>query len=291
MLNTLIEWAHHTVNFWWGCAKVSPACEHCYALAMAARWKADLVKWGPLGARWIRRKAAIEARVAAGKGPRKGTPPRIFVNSMSDTFEDHPALDEPRALMLSLIASLPGANWLLLTKRPQNARRMVPFRWLTDWPAHVWIGTTVEDQEHAEERIPHLLDIPAAVRFLSCEPLLGPLDLTSWIGDLLQRPPSFGEIHWCIAGGESGPGARPMHPDWPRSLRDQCAAAGVPFFFKQWGEWAQARHIPPDDFAKGPDRPGYVFVQHDGTPIVTERVGKKKAGRSLDNREWSEVPA
>ena len=254
MLNTAIEWAHHTVNFWWGCSKVSPACANCYAESIATRFRAKEVQWGEGGGRWIRPKAFTEAAkierisLAAGGGQ------RVFVNSMSDTFEAHGALITQRAMMLNLLANSPGANWLLLTKRPENIAAMVPPHWMKDWPAHVWIGTTVENQDQAALRIPPLVAIPAAIHFLSCEPLLGPIDLCKHGGPL---------ISWVIAGGESGPKARPMRYEWIKSLADQCHAGGERFFFKQWGEY---------------DEDGY-------------RPGKKAAGRLLDGREWNEVPA
>jgi protein gp37 len=163
-----------------------------------------------------------------------------------------------------------------------------------DWPLpNVWLGVSVEDQARADERIPDLLATPAAKRFISAEPLLGPVDLTSIDlpdGDTYIEPLSGTEgeereewprLDWVIVGGESGPGARPMHPDWARSLRDSCQAAGVRFFFKQWGEWVSAKGYP------GHRRIGHVFP--DLYQMV--RVGKKAAGRLLDGREWSEHPA
>ena len=266
MQNTKIEWAHDTLNWWWGCAKVSPACEHCYAEMMCKLFGQGRAVWGATGKRWIRENAVRDAHKIlrlAETGERR----RVFVNSMSDTFEEHPGLTEARIDALGFMAAYSAVNWLLLTKRPENVRRMVPTAWLDDWPAHVWIGTTVEDQKRADERIPVLLSIPAKVRFLSCEPLLGPVTINSIGGDVLESELNEG-VDWIICGGESGAGARPMHLDWARSLRDQCQAGGVPFFFKQWGEW-----IPEDD---------------DG-PMV--RVGKKAAGRQLDLVEWNEVPS
>jgi len=163
------------------------------------------------------------------------------------------------------------------------------------WPLpNVWIGSSVEDQVAADERIPHLLKCPAAVRFLSCEPLLGPVDLaltrSDRVAHVLKSSSSFpgfastgkkeSLIHWVICGGESGHKARPMHPDWARSLRDQCQAARVPFFFKQWGEFAPGDQIPPAH-SLDPQRPsGFTY-----------RVGKKAAGRLLDGRTWDEVPS
>jgi len=150
--------------------------------------------------------------------------------SMGDVFEYHPALSNERAALWPLIESTPALDWLLLTKRPENILQMVPQSWLTgQWPGHVWIGTSVEDQQRAEARIPELLQVPARVRFLSLEPLLEPLDLSKW---LPPHPMECG-IHWVIVGGESGPMHRPMDLAWARKIRDQCKAAGVAFFFKQ----------------------------------------------------------
>lgn len=249
--NTAIEWATDTVNFWWGCSKVSEACRHCYAETLALRWRRKEVEWQPGGARMLREKAFVEADKLRRMGGR-----RVFVNSMSDSFEDHPGLDVQRAAMLHALALADGAQWLLLTKRPENVRRFVPWSWLNgSWPRHVWIGTTVEDQATADPRIRHLLGVPAVVRFLSVEPMLGEVDLSPWLDDSTGVPRDL-PFHWVICGGESGPKARPMNPDWARALRDQCSAAGVPFFFKQWGG---------------------------RTP--------KAGGRELDGREWNEVPA
>jgi protein gp37 len=144
---------------------------------------------------------------------------------MADVFEYHPQLDSVRARLWELIAATPWLDWQLLTKRPMNIRHMLPPAWLEAPRPNVWLGTSVEDQQHADLRIPHLVSVPARVRFLSCEPLLGPADLTPWLG----------ELHWVITGGESGPQARPCDPAWVRSLRDQCQAAGVALFHKQWG--------------------------------------------------------
>jgi len=172
-------------------------------------------------------------------------------------------MDDYRAKLWRLIERTPNLDWLLLTKRPENVMQMVPEPWREGFPPNVWLGTSVEDQKTADERIPHLLKCPAAVRFLSCEPLLSGVDLAPFIlnpkaehlnpcgcGDgecstCWQSPATYNlGIHWVIVGGESGQGARPMHPDWARSIRDQCVSAGVPFFFKQWGEWVEEMHHP-----------------------------------------------
>jgi protein gp37 len=173
---------------------------------------------------------------------REGLPRRVFCASLADVFDNQVPAEWRRDLWL-LISATPHLDWLLLTKRPQNITKMLPrmasvpgLMW--PWP-NVWLGTTVENQEEADRRIQHLLAVPAARRFLSCEPLLGPVDLRGWLYHFGTertggvRPRS--DLHWVICGGESGPGARPMHPDWARSLRDQCKAAGVAFFMKQMG--------------------------------------------------------
>jgi protein gp37 len=185
---------------------------------------------------------------------------------------------------------------MLLTKRPESVRDKVPYAWHGGFPPNVWVGTSVEDQRRADERIPHLLRLPARVRFLSCEPLLGPVNLCSIPIDDHTRADVVGgayiatgavsgsqhtsaaRIHWVIAGGESGPGSRPMHPTWIRSLRDQCLASGVPFFFKQWGQFA-----PPSEHSSG------ELTFEDGQRMRS--IGKQAAGRLLDEREWNEMPA
>ncbi len=243
--DTKIEWAHHTFNAWIGCTKVSPGCDHCYAERQDAhrRWTAE--GWGGprrrTGAEYWKQPLKWE-RAAARQGVRH----RVFCSSLADVF-DNQVPDEWRADLWALIAATPHLDWLLLTKRPQNIAKMLPADWRDDCHSvgypNVWLGTTAENQTEANRRIPHLLAAPARVRFLSCEPLIGPVNLR----DALIVGPEGGwewwgadrhMLHWVIAGGESGPQARPMHPDWARTLRDQCAAAGVPFFFKQWGEWA-----------------------------------------------------
>jgi protein gp37 len=185
----------------------------------------------------------------------------VFCASMADVFDNHRSiLPDWRANLWSLIAATPHLDWLLLTKRPQNIAKMLPPTWSDGWP-NVWLGTTVENQTEADRRIPHLLATPARVRFLSCEPLLGPVDLTRVknpvCGEVCALTGYLGtgmygdygpKLAWVICGGESGPGARPMHPDWARSLRDQCQAAGVPFFMKQMSGPRKATMPPiPDD--------------------------------------------
>jgi len=310
--NTKIEWADDTFNPWIGCTMVAPECTNCYAKTMMDD-RYGKVKWGPKGTRALTSAANWKKplqwdKAAAAAGVKR----RVFCASLADVFEDNMAvepcevrgifdLDEARAALWSLIEKTPNLIWLLLTKRPENIRAMVPERWLAPWPANVWTGTSAGCQETADKNIPALLQVPGP-HFLSCEPMLGPVDLTKPCDDELGVPSDALEmgIQWVIVGGESGPGARPMHPDWARGLRDQCASAGVSFFFKQWGEWA-----PYDVFEDGDLRIESLERKHDkhiiGTPDqhVTYaagpftpmfRVGKAKAGRMLDGRTWDELP-
>jgi protein gp37 len=201
---------------------------------------------------------------------------RVFCASMADVFERRSELDAWRERLWHLIESTPWLDWLLLTKRPQNISAMVP--WETLWPTNVWLGTTVENQKYADERLPFLLATNAAIRFLSCEPLLGPLDLTSWF----DRS-ELNSIDWVITGGESGPGCRPMHPDWVTNLLHQCQKADVPFHFKQWGHWVPAEIVKANSAAKilkfGKDR-----------PVTMVRLTKKEAGRTLNGTTWNGIP-
>ncbi len=232
--NSKIEWTDHSWSPWEGCEKVSAGCKFCYAEQRdkqyhgGAHWGADGVRKMMSESYW--QKPFAWNRQSAAKGRRL----RIFP-SLCDPFEDRLDLTMPRKRMMELIEETPNLDWLLLTKRPRNVNGLVFDRWKKNgWPSNLWIGTSVENQETANERIPELMHIPAAVRFLSCEPLLGPVDLGF----------SVGWIDWVIVGGESGPGARPMEIGWLNSLRDQCIAAGVPVFIKQMGsEYAKRCHF------------------------------------------------
>ncbi len=230
---------------------------------------------------------------------------RVFCASLADVFDN--AVDPQwRADLFELIAATPNLDWLLLTKRIGNVGNMlpVPFDFDRHFP-NVWIGATIVNQAEADRDIPKLLAVPARVRFLSMEPLLGLVNLHPWLcahGDMAKPEQHMGawctprtdSLNWVIVGGESGPGARPMHPDWARSLRDQCEAAGVPFLFKQWGEWMPT--IREGDTVKlvfekgaphGPDQPAF-HDWPDGQGAA--RVGKKAAGRLLDGRTWDSFP-
>lgn len=302
--NSNIEWCDHTFNPWIGCTKVSAGCANCYA-----EKQDNHRKWTPDG--WGKGKPRKRTSEAYWRQPLKwnrdaegaARRPRVFCASLADVF-DSEVTHEWRIDLMRLIGSTPHLDWLLLTKRPQN---VMPFlEWAQakaegdDWnnwanwlsgapPANVWLGTSVENQQAADERIPHLLQVPAAVHFLSCEPILGPIDfnvdtevgILSWLKSYDFGSEPTNRVTWVIAGGESGPGARPMHPDWALSLRDQCQAAGVAFHFKQWGEYI---HESQTNIVHN----GKVRIWPDTT--ISYPVGKKEAGRLLDGRTWDEYP-
>lgn len=241
--HTAIEWCDHTFNPWVGCTKVSPACDHCYAESWAKRagtpelWQGERRRTTP--ANW--RKPWEWHRFAVNEDLRR----RVFCASLADVF-DNQVPDEWRNDLWSLISITPNLDWLLLTKRPQNIAKMLPATWGDGWQ-NVWLGTTVENQEEADLRIPHLIHVPARVRFLSVEPMLGSVDI-SWIKvGLGHRLLSTGIIGWVICGGESGGGCRPMALEWARDLRDQCKGGGVPFFMKQMGGVRKPFPAIPDD--------------------------------------------
>lgn len=358
--NTKIEWADHTFNPWIGCTKVSPGCDNCYAKAdfddrrHRAVWGpgqprsrtqtwGDPVKWNKqaffecpeCGKRGTARDMGDEPKECKHLNA-KPARARVFCASLADVF-DNEVDPQWRADLFELIEDTPNLDWLLLTKRIGNVQCMLTSTLLRmrdmesirgqQWPwPNVWIGATIVNQEEADRDIPKLLAVPAAKRFLSMEPLLGPVELglqcENWSDDIAMDPETGArecckecdytgignDIDWVIVGGESGPGARPMHPDWARSLRDQCQAAGVPFLFKQWGEWQEVdgdyQLAPEDADAEGFNSrsdcvitpAGNVYAHPDDLPDDTparwmERVGKKAAGRLLDGREWNGVPA
>lgn len=309
--DSAIEWTTHTFNPYRGCTKVSAGCANCYADTQAKRNPGTLGVWGPNGTRVVASESMWREPVKWDKAAKAvGERHRVFCASMADVFEGPAtmpaaawdAVTQARKRLGQLILDTPNLDWLLLTKRPENVTAIAADMWVrfggptVPLPSNVWVGTSVENQQAADERIPHLLKVPAAVRFLSCEPLLGPVNLTQWIdsywtGTGFSRTSShkIARLHWVIVGGESGHGARPMHWQWAHSLRDQCQAAGVAFHFKQWGEWVSGVKSPMD-VQKGASqyRPGcyHDFDAH----TMALKVGKKGAGRMLDGREWSELP-
>lgn len=320
---TKIQWCDSTWSPVTGCTKVSPACDNCYAERMASRLAANP------GVKHRERYAGFKVAFwpeRLAEPVRWKKPRRIFVCSMADLFhEDVP--DEWIDQVFAVAALAPQHTFMMLTKRPDRmlAWFQRPDRDFADayhavgralsrhhgavapgvlsaeahglkWPLpKVWLGATVEDQQRADERIPILLQCPADTLFVSCEPTLGPIDLTNWLG-------RAGGLNWVIEGAETGPGARPAHPAWFRSLRDQCQSAGVPYFFKGWGEWqngsAGANHgdIVLIDGRHGPTADSLgAYTNHaqkwnDLKPTMMARVGKKRSGRLLDGREWNEFP-
>lgn len=266
--NSKIEWTTHTFNPWWGCTKVSEACKNCYAETWAKRLGQKV--WGPKTERRVMSdnhwKQPLKWNRDADGLPER---PRVFCASMADVFEDRDELIGSRSRLFDLIEQTPNLDWLLLTKRPENVLRLA--RWSDQWPENVWLGTTVELQKRADELLPFLEAIPAKVRFISAEPLLGPLSIETWLGST---------IDWVITGGESGPKARPASPIWFTDLHAQCMRNEVPFHFKQWGDWApgQGENLPARRMQKAAD----------GTEMF--RVGKKSAGRLLDGLEHDGLP-
>lgn len=318
--NSKIEWTHHTANLWHGCTKVHEGCDHCYAETLSKRWGRDI--WGndkprmEIKSVWNDLKKYQQMAAAAGEIH------RVFVGSMMDIFE------KPMPLMSSkgeqaidfsdgsqidnshlrerffneTIPQSPNLLFLLLTKRPSNINKYIPESWKTNPPENVMFGTSPVNQATADKLIPQLLQVKGR-KFLSCEPLLGTIDIINVEWGAYQngnnsplRKRLIDGIDWVICGGESGHGARPMHPEWARSLRDQCNDADVQFLFKQWGEWR--------DGAKG-DTPvskwvmvgnnGQLFNNEDIVPrgincTLMTRVGKKEAGRMLDGITHDEFP-
>jgi len=203
----------------------------------------------------------------------------IFVDSMSDLFQ-HTIHDDYIVKVFEVMAETPRHTYQILTKRPARMQRFLSAHYPEPLP-NVWLGVSVEDQETANKRVPLLLATPAAVRWISLEPMLGPVDLRPWLGRGLLTPGvrSRRWLNWVVLGGESGPGARPMHPQWARDVRDQCKRAGVPFMFKQWGEWVTYRQQAPGALGGKTERkPGWML----DCPDDFYRVGKRKAGRMLD---------
>ncbi|MDT3735531.1 MAG: phage Gp37/Gp68 family protein [Denitratisoma sp.] len=302
--NSAIEWTEATWSPVTGCDPISPGCKHCYAKReVETRWSKN-----PKSVWYGRPFNDVRCHPEALAGARSPLtwkrPRRIFVCPRADLFHDNVPVDFIRAVF-DVMAACPQHTFQVLTKR---AARMQFLLWSEfDWTPlpNIQIGVSVEDQAAADERIPLLLQTPAAMRWVSAEPLLGPVSLGQWIGvhhhpdndasnfavkELVKaaRKMMGPSIDWCIVGGESGPKARSMHPNWARSLRDQCAAAGVPFLFKQWGEW-----LPRADAFRQNLLIGGGAAHHTFGDVAMARVGKKAAGRLLDgvlHDEYPEVP-
>lgn len=267
-INSAIEWTDASWNPVTGCTEISPGCDHCYAKTFAERWRGipghpyeqgfDLKLW--------------PERLTLPLSWKK--PRRIFVNSMSDLFHK----DVPDAFIRDVFITMeltPRHTYQVLTKRPKRMARFFASYPDVVLPPHIWIGTSIESNAYTW-RADELRKVPAAVRFISAEPLLSGLPSLN-----------LDSTHWLIVGGESGHGARPMHPDWSRALRDQAQAAGVTFFFKQWGEYVHADDCPVDSH-----RGASLFCANGTEQTVTlYKVGKHAAGRLLDGRTHDDYPA
>lgn len=277
---TKIEWCDHTANLWHGCTEVHAGCDNCYARVLSERWNRDI--WGNdkprMAIKSVWNDLAKFQKLAAAEGVVK----TVFVGSMMDIFEKPmPIIGGGGTWLIRNeffrkidMGLYPNLMFLLLTKRPSNIHKYIPFHWQEKAPDNVMYGTSPVDQETADKLIPQLLQVEGR-KFLSCEPLLGPIDLSKWM-DLYLGP---SKIQWVIAGGESGHHARPVHPKWLRSLQYQCQVAGVPFLFKQWGEYASVSEVAG---------PGKHHQFPDGATV--RRVGKKAAGNTLDGVQYLEFP-
>lgn len=315
--NSKIEWTDHTFNPWEGCQKVGPGCDHCYAETRNARFGGGTaINWGPGAPRRRTSKSNWRKPVAWNAAHEKffaehGRRQRVFCASLADVFDN--AVDPAwRRDLFDLIAQTPNLDWLLLTKRIGNVMSMIgetaQYRFDLECldkpclPDNVWLGATIVDQEEADRDIPKLLAVPARMRFLSMEPLLGPVSFEGMFAssDMRDGTNALEPLDWVIVGGESGKDARPMHPDWARDIRDQCEAVGTKFFFKQWGEWTPGENVERqtgvvktaewwDDswmFAKE----SMASCGHIDDEPDLYRVGKREAGRHLDGRTHDEFP-
>lgn len=274
--NSKIEWTHATFNPWVGCSKISQACKHCYAEAWAKRY--GLVQWGDQAERRRTSEASWRQPYKWNReAEQAGVPRRVFCASLADVFEDRPELAQWRSDLFVMIEMTPWLDWLVLTKRPKNVLpqlEAIRTHWMADkLPLfnNVWIGATVENQEMADQRIPELLKIPAAVRFLSCEPLLGPIDLRLAVNSGSEAS----DLHWVIVGGESGPNSRPMQSEWLDNLLAQCRNAQVPAFVKQLG----AAYSDPVNGVAGRS----LKVSADAATLISRRLTDPKGG---DMGEW-----
>jgi protein gp37 len=322
-----IEWTDRTWNPITGCSETSPGCANCYATRLTAtrlRKHKDYAGLAVIDQETKKPRFTGELRFHADRLEEPlhwRKPSRVFVNSMSDLFHENVCAEEISRVFVTMFHA-PLHTFQILTKRPARMRAWILDQWMfCELPQaplpNVWLGVSTENQHFADARIPTLLDTPAALRFISAEPLLGPVGLAR---SLMRATAPFsgapfrfeprGVLDWVIVGGESGPNARPMHPEWARSLRDQCVTAGVPFFFKQWGAWLpierhgyrpknRAGHLHELSVHRDTDAGefnetvyhAYPSDANDDDGVYWELIwtGAKKH-RELDGREWNEFP-
>lgn len=331
MENSKIEWTDDTFSPWRGCEKVSPGCDNCYAEGLSHRNPRTLGEWGPGSSRAIAAENAWRRfrwvdKAAGDRGVRR----RVFF-SLGDPFEDRKDLQEHRIRFFVLMQACRNLDWLLLTKRPQNIMRLLPINSVPIFEGdklakNIWMGVSIENDDYIQRGY-ELLNVPAHVRFISAEPLLGPLTKLRELlmagtdpgqcscghGHGFTRCPNYGGvaptchkcdcttfrrvngIHWVIVGGESGKNARIMDPDWARQIRDVCVECGVRFFFKQWGTWCPEGNVlepTPDPKISRTRFPLPVRFPVETLPsgVTMAKVGKTPAGRTLDGRNWEEIP-
>lgn len=288
--DSAIEWTDHTFNPWWGCTKVSPGCDNCYAEAFSHRLGHDV--WGPgKPRRFIDANSDYWLQVFSwdAAARKRGRRARVFCASMADVF-DNEVEQIHRDNLFALIRATPMLLWILVTKRIGNAPKMLPADWGEGYE-NVILVATVCNQAEADRDATKLQAIPARARGLSIEPMLGPIDLYRGGFSFLHRLTSpqgrvIPALDWIIVGGESGKAKKdarpiqPLHWEWARQIRDQCTAAGVPFFFKQWGEYAPTIEVFPS------------CRRSDGSLNYAHhvRTGKKEAGRDLDGKHHNAFP-
>jgi protein gp37 len=273
-----IEWTQATWNPTTGCDQTSPGCDNCYALTLARRLKAmgnpKYQTDGAVGTSGPGFRLTLHDNELAL--PYRWARPRVvFVNSMSDLFHKNVPLGFIKDVF-AVMADTPRHTYQLLTKR---SKRLLQIAERLEWAPNIWMGVSVETDRYSF-RVDHLREVGAAVRFISAEPLLGPLESLDLSG-----------IDWLIAGGESGKVARPMHPTWVRQLRDACEQTGTPFFFKQWGTWAPASLESELSVTVGGDRVrSSALLGVPGAPAPVKRMSRASAGRQLDGRTWDAMP-
>jgi len=339
MENSKIEWTDHTANLWWGCQKVHTGCKNCYAEALDNRYNHENPHWGPGSFRKIVSGVWKDLNKFQREAAKAGVFARVFVGSMMDIFEDPiPVMDNNNVLIprdtridaandpmttqhLRTIffhnidtGMYPNLMFLLLTKRPENINKYIPTAWRQSPPKNVMFGASVVDQATALKLIPELMKVKNAKRFLSCEPLVGPIDFENGlhmtdgakynpltvVDDFYPIDGAMGGIHWVICGGESGHNARPMHPNWATQIKEQCVRASVPFFFKQWGEYQptgfydSTEHVIwfNSEYKTIQNTQPRMFQMYgdDGRTRAMKRVGKKEAGNLLEGQQYKEFP-